>query len=115
LDRDAARSTTALYQQAESFAPDSPRGLRLRKTALRRTALPILSIVFAVVGVAAGYSRRWRWLVATTTVLGFYLMMRLGDALAEASPQALALAVWGPLIVVGGIGLWALTAVSRPQ
>ncbi|MEM7676411.1 MAG: LptF/LptG family permease [Myxococcota bacterium] len=114
LDRDAELSTAALIRQAHALPSGSPRRLRLTKTAVRRTALPTLALVFAIVGVAAGYlDRRWRWFAAMLAVLGFYLLMRLGDAFAAAWPQAVFAAVWGPIIICGGLGLSAMISAGR--
>ena len=111
-------STPALRAAAARNDAD---GSRYRKMAARRTALPALALVFGWLGVSiATRSSRQRWPFAAGAVLVFYVLMRLGDAVAASVGQSTGWAgveaiVWVPHALLGVIGWFWLRALGRPR
>ena len=116
VSADGRLSTAEMRAEARALEVGSPRRRRLEKMAARRTALPALALVFGWVAVPIAIgTRRWRWPAAVAVVVGFYALLRLGDALVAQRPSAVSWIVWGPhmvLVIVGAVGLrwW-----SRPR
>jgi lipopolysaccharide export system permease protein len=87
----------------------------------RRFAVPLAALLFSVWGTvlaAGGGLRGWQRTLAAAllSVTGYYLLLRLGDALAHAGAAPPALAAWLPdalLAALAGFRLWRVER-SRP-
>ena len=79
----------------------------------QEAALGASCLALALAGAAIARrlrSRAWRWPASLLVLLGFYLLLRLGEQAADAGDLAPALAMWGPCFAVATLGLGALAA-----
>ena len=77
----------------------------------KKPALGASCLALALAGAAIARrlrSRAWRWPASLLVLLGFYLLLRLGEQAADAGDLARALAMWGPCFAVAALGLGAL-------
>ena len=77
----------------------------------KKPALGASCLALALAGAAIARrlrNRAWRWPASLLVLLGFYLLLRLGEQAADAGDLAPALAMWGPCFAVAALGLGAL-------
>jgi len=85
----------------------------------KKYAIPIACLVFALIGVALGIRAGGRWtafVLFLPIVLFYYVFLTSGEALGDAGRIPPWLGMWGPNLVVGGLGiglLWA-SVQERP-
>ena len=77
----------------------------------KKPALGASCLALALAGAAIARrlrGRAWRWPASLLVLLGFYLLLRLGEQAADAGDLAPALAMWGPCFAMAAMGLGAL-------
>jgi LPS export ABC transporter permease LptF len=84
----------------------------------RRAAFPVAALLFATLGCALGAAgrlkgRRRSLLGAMVVVTGYYLLMRLGDAVVDQGWLMPAPAAWLPDLLMAGIAAWLVARMGR--
>lgn len=105
--------STEMMRVARELGPNSPKGRRMEKTYWRRYALPLMALVFGVLGAAIALTgspraRARNAVLGLLAVLGYYVASRIGDLLVVEYPGTPEVAAFGPvllLLILGGIGL----------
>ena len=115
LPRIDSMATGELHAQARRLENLDSR--RLRMAWHRRLAFPWACLImawFAVLLAGRLRSRRGTLLAASGVVLGYYMLMRLGDGLVRPDLVSPWLAAWLPnLLLAGVLGFFSLAALRR--
>lgn len=98
---------------AADLGPDSPMGRRFEKTYWRRYAIPMMALVFALLGAATAISggprsRARSAIHGLLAVLVYYLLSRVGDLLVVKYPGTPFWASFAPVLMMAVFGLFAL-------
>lgn len=113
-------SSAELRAVAASEPPWSSYGRRVEKVYWRRFALPLMAVVFALLGAAvAAYfgpkSRTKSALTALGAMVGYYLLMRIGDYAVIKAQHTVLAAAFGPNLVLLAVALGILVRAGRPR
>lgn len=116
-----ARPTFDLLADAETTrTTDPPLGRRTAKEFWRRFSVPMMALIFAVVGAAIGLtdrpeSRTPNAVWGLATVVGYYLLTRLADVVVVRYPGTPFWAVWFPNLLLLGIAGAVLLRAGRAR
>jgi len=93
---------------------------RVEKSFWRRSAVPAMGLVFALVGAAIVLStpskaRARQAVLALLAVVGYYVLLRVGDIAVLKSANAAFWAAWVPNAVMLAIGVFGLSRAGKPS
>ena len=120
-----AESATELSDGAllQRIAEKRRQGLRHGRDRLelgKRTSFPFACLAFSLLGIPLGYARSrgdkaYGYLVSAGVILGYYLVVRAADALADPHPFAARVLLWSPNLAAFLAGLaWLERQHGRP-
>ena len=109
-----------ILARAAMHGPKHPLGRRVEKTYWRRFAFPAMALVFAVLATAIALgghpdARARSAILALLSVVGYYMLIRIGDVMAVRYEHTIWLAAFGPNLLMLGVGVFALTRAGRPR
>lgn len=103
-----------IMRVARELGPEDPRGRRFEKTFWRRFAVPLMGLVFGVLGAAIALSgspraRARAAILGLLCVLGYYILSRIGDLLVVEYPGTPLYGAFGPVLVMLIVGVFGLS------
>lgn len=121
LVSDISQMTSAeMVKEAERRGPGDRYGRRVKKAYWRRWSLPLMAFVFGILAAAItlgtkSEARARGAVLALLGLVGYYVLLRIGDWLVVQYPGTPALAAWGPNLITLLFAAIALARSGRPR